>query len=204
MSQQTLILHGAVTHGHKDHTGALTKLMKAYPDARVAYHEDEEPFISGGAQYSNLKGDHWVFNFARKALPPSHFATNTSLLPGNEAVKLQGSSGDVASYITWLSKDFLQYIAVPGHTPGMVAFYHKPTKSVIAGDSFMHISAWFPFSIGLNVKPSNPAGPVTTNMTQTKESQQKLAAMSDATSYFSSHDANVGLSAESFRRFTSS
>lgn len=190
-----------MTHGHKDHTGALTKLLQAYPDAKVAYHEDEEPFISGGAQYSDLEGDHWVFNLARKALPPSHFATNTSLLPGKDAIKLQGPSGDVSTYVSWLSTGFLEYIAVPGHTPGMVALYHKPTKSVIAGDSFMHISAWFPFSKTLKVKPSNPAGPVTTNMKQTKESQQKLAGISDAATYFSSHDSQVGLSAESFRKF---
>lgn len=199
-----LATYCAVTHGHKDHTGALTRLLQAYPDVKVACHEDEEPFISGGAQYSDLEGDHWVYNLARKALPPSHFATNTSLLPSNEAIKLQGSSGDVSTYITWLPKDFLQYYAVPGHTPGMVAFYHKPTKSVVAGDSFMHISAWFPISNTRKITPGNPAGPVTQSLKRTKESQQKIAAIPDARTYFSSHDAHVGLSAESFREFVSS
>ena len=182
----------------------MTKLLKAYPDVRVVYHEDEEPFISGGAQYSDLQGDNWVFKLATKILPPTHFATNTSLLPSKDAIKLQGPHGDVSTYVTWLSKDFLQYYAVPGHSPGMVAFYHKPTRSLLAGDSFMHMSAWFPFSNTLNIVPKNPSGPVTQNLKHTKESQRKLAAISDATTYFSSHDSLVGASAESFSAFVSS
>lgn len=190
----------AVTHGHADHVGAIPQLLEMYPDVKVAYHEREEPFISGGAQYRDLEGDTWVFNLARKALPP----LNTTLVPSDEAIKLAGSSGDVASYIKWMPKDFLLYHAVPGHTPGMVAFYHKPTKSVIAADSFMHISAWFPFSNALKIEPGIPLRLGTQNLKQARESQKKLAAVSDATTYFASHDKLSGVSAESFRKFASS
>lgn len=190
----------AVTHGHADHVGALPKLLDAYPDVKVAYHKNEEPFISGGAQYTDLEGDTWVFNLARKALPP----LNTTLISSNEAIKLDGSSGDVAEYAKWMSKDILLYHAVPGHTPGMVAFYHKPTKSVVAADSFMQISAWFPFSNAMKIGPGIPLRLGTQSLSRAKESQQKLTRISDATTYFASHDSLVGASAESFKKFVSS
>ena len=190
----------AVTHGHADHVGALAKLIEAYPDADVVYHENEEPFISGGAQYTDLVGDNLPFNLARKVLP----AINSSLLPSSEAIKLQGSSGDVATYIKWMSKDILQYYAVPGHTPGMVAYYHKPTKSVIAADSFMHVSSWFPFTNSLRIEPGIPLRLGTQSLKRTKESQVKLAGIADATTYFASHDLLEGTSGESFRSFVSS
>lgn len=195
-SLKTILL----THGHADHVGALAKLIEAYPDADIVYHENEEPFISGGAQYTDLVGDNLPFNLARKVLP----AINSSLLPSSEAIKLQGSSGDVATYIKWMSKDILQYYAVPGHTPGMVAYYHKPTKSVIAADSFMHVSSWFPFTNSLRIEPGIPLRLGTQSLKRTKESQVKLAGIADATTYFASHDLLEGTSGESFRSFVSS
>lgn len=190
----------AVTHGHADHTGALLKLLEAYPDVKVAYHENEAAFISGGAQYNDLTGDHLVFNLAAKVLPK----VNSSVIPSSEAVLLEGRSGDVSTYVKWMSKDVLLYHAVPGHTPGMVAFYHKPTKSVIGADSFMHISSWFPFSNAIKVEPGIPLRLGTASLKNTKKSQEKLASISEATTYFASHDAHVGASAESFRKFVSS
>lgn len=113
---------------------------------------------------------------------------------------LKGESGDVASYADWMSKGVLQYYSVPGHTPGMMALYHQPTKSVIAADSFMHVSAIFPLSNTRFILPGVPLRMVSYNMTQVKESAQKLATINDATTYFASHDCLTGASAEAFRK----
>ena len=173
--------------------------MEAFPQAQVAFHELEEPWITGGAQYSQVEGDHAVYNFARKALPPQ----NTTLLPSREAIKLQGSSGDVASYVKWMSKDVLQYHHAPGHTAGLVAFYHTPTKSLIAADSFMHVSNYFPFSNAISVEPGIPLRLATPSLKIAKESMQKLAAIPKVETYFASHDSKAGASAQSFRTFVS-
>lgn len=37
----------AVSHHHPDHIGALPLLLAAYPDASVAFHEKEQPFLVG-------------------------------------------------------------------------------------------------------------------------------------------------------------
>jgi len=137
-------------------------------------------------------------SIAREAWP----LPNTTLTSSNEAIKLDGSSGDVAEYAKWMSKDILLYHAVPGHTPGMVAFYHKPTKSVIAADSLMQIS-WFPLSDASEIVPGIPLTLSTQSLSCAKESQHKLTKITDATTYFASHDSLVGVSAESFKNFVS-
>ena len=39
-----------LTHGHPDHSGALAALVKAYPGAQVVFHEEEAPYLLGGAR----------------------------------------------------------------------------------------------------------------------------------------------------------
>ena len=137
-------------------------------------------------------------SIAREAWP----LPNTTLTSSNEAIKLDGSFDDVAEYAKWMSKDILLYHAVPGHTPGMVAFYHKPTKSVIAADSLMQIS-WFPLSDASEIVPGIPLTLSTQSLSCAKASQHKLTKITDATTYFASHDSLVGVSAESFKNFVS-
>lgn len=71
-----------MTHAHGDHISALDQLKQAYPDAKVAYHELEAPYVTGGAQYSDLQGEHAAFNLLKKAIPP----INSTLLPPNEGM----------------------------------------------------------------------------------------------------------------------
>ena len=184
-----------MTHAHTDHTSGLGKVLEAYPGAQVAYHELETPYITGGAQYHNLQGDGALFNIFKKAAPP----VNTTLLPVGQGTVLKGDTGDVARYADWMSKGILQYFFVPGHAPGMLALYHKPTKSVIAADTFMHISTVFPLSNTRLIAPATFRA-FSYNLTQVRQSQLKLAAITDATTYFASHDCLAGTSAEAFRR----
>lgn len=36
-----------LTHGHPDHAGMLTTVAQAHPQAQIAFHEEEAPFILG-------------------------------------------------------------------------------------------------------------------------------------------------------------
>ena len=188
----------AVTHGHPDHTGALAKILDAYPNVKVAYHEQEEPYLSGGASYNNLPGDNLQFNILKRLFPP----VNSTLVPNSRSLLLKGQSGDasdVFTYANWLPKGVLEYHAVPGHTPGQVAFFHKPTGSVLAADSFVHLSAWWPFSSTKDVGLANPI--YSANAEMVKGSQQNLAVLPGIKTLFPSHDAGHGASAAAVKQY---
>lgn len=187
-----------VTHGHPDHTGVLGKVLDAYPNIKVAYHEQEAPFLSGGKSYGSLPGDNLWFNILKRMSP----AVNASLVPNSRELLLKGQAGDVSdafTYANWLPKGILEYHAVPGHTPGQVAFYHKPTGSVIAADAFVHISAWWPFSSVKDVSLSSPPFSVSAEMV--KGSQQNLAVLPGTNFFFPSHDGGNGVSAKTVKEF---
>ncbi len=43
-----------LTHGHIDHVGALPALKQAYPEAHVAFHTEESPYLTGQPQTAYL------------------------------------------------------------------------------------------------------------------------------------------------------
>jgi len=178
--------------------GALPKLLQAYPNISVAYHENEQPFLSGNGKYADLPGDNIQYNLMKRFIPQAC----STIVPNGRALLLKGQSGDVSDAFTsvlWLPKGILEYHAVPGHSPGQLAFFHKPTRSVVTGDAVVHTSAWFPFSAVRNICLKSPPGNFNTKLM--KESQQMLAALPGAEMFFPSHDANNGVSARALKQF---
>ena len=189
----------AVTHAHIDHTGVLSQVLDTYPNVKIAFHEQERPFLCGGQSYADLPGDNIQFKILKRLLPLS---SNSTIVPSSRSLLLKGQSGDVSdvfTYANWLPRGVLEYHAVPGHTPGQVAFYHKPTGSVIAADAFVQISAWWPFSSTKDVGLASPMFSV--NMEMVKGSQQNLAALPGTKTIFPSHDAGFGASAKAVKEF---
>ena len=58
-----------MTHSHPDHVGALPKLLQAYPNISVAYHESEQPLLSGKGKYADLPGDNIQYNLVKRFIP---------------------------------------------------------------------------------------------------------------------------------------
>lgn len=139
------------------------------------------------------------FNILKRFIFP---AVNSSMIPSSRSLLLKGQSGDVSdvfTYANWLPRGVLEYHAVPGHTPGQVAFYHKPTGSVIAADAFVHLSKWWPFSSTKDVGLGAPL--FSANVEMVKGSQQNLAVLPGTKTIFASHDAGNGASAKAFKEF---
>ena len=192
----------AVTHAHLDHTGALGKVLEAYPSVKVAFHTREEPYLVGGGHYADLDGDNAFFNTWKRIRPA--LAVNSTLVPASRALQFKEESGDVAdvfTYTNWLEKGVLTYHAVPVHTPGQVAFFHKPTGTVIAADSFTHLSSWWPLSNTKDLRPGIPFKLVTPSIELTKASQKNLADLSGTKAFFPSHDHGSGISAQEMKEY---
>lgn len=188
-----------VTHAHPDHTGALAKVLQAYPTIKVAFHEEEAPYLIGGAKYADLQSDNFMFNRVKPFL-----AINSTIVPEARVLQLKGQHGDVAdifTYSNWLPPDVLKYVAIPGHAPGQVAFFHKPTGSVIAADSILQMSSWWPLSSTKDIRPMDPPKFLTSNMELMKASQKNLADLQNAKTLFPTHDSATGISAQAFKEY---
>lgn len=186
----------AVTHGHVDHAGLLPWALDEFPDVSFAVHEAEVPFVTGGKQYQNLKGDTWTFALGKWYMP----AMNSSL-PVSRQIVLKGSSGDVANSVSWLSKGLLTFHHAPGHSPGQIFFVHHSTKSVITGDVITNMATSFPFSRKSNLKCDNPFAMPTHMWSDMKASQKILAGISGIETYFPSHDDGAGVPVAAFKAF---
>ena len=189
----------AVTHAHPDHTGCLAKVMQAYPNIKVAFHENEDPYLVSGGQYKTLDGDTVWFNAVK-----SFQTINSTLVPESRALRLKGQRGDVAdifTYSNWLPKGVLEYVAVPGHAPGQVAFFHKPSGSVVTGDAFVQLSSWWPISSTKDIRVGDPFTMVTNSVELMKASQKNLADLEGAKTFFPSHDSATGISAQTVKEY---
>lgn len=98
-----------VTHGHIDHAGAVATLAASAGVPVEGPHEGDRFWIEGMAQQSRMFGFPAVTTFE-----PDRWL--------NEGDKV--TFGDVE----------LEVLHCPGHTPGHVVFYHRPSRLMQVGD----------------------------------------------------------------------
>jgi glyoxylase-like metal-dependent hydrolase (beta-lactamase superfamily II) len=100
-----------LTHGHPDHVGAITSLLKAHP-VPVHAHRLEIPYLEGDMPYK-----------AGKKVTQSMQKGGSQALRENEHGVIQ-PVGSLTPYHT------------PGHSPGHVVYYHQEDRVMLAGDLF--------------------------------------------------------------------
>ena len=184
----------AVTHWHSDHTGCLQQVVQAFPDAAVGMHELDAPYIVGGADVRALKGDNLANLVMRHLLP----LPNSTAYPESKTLLLKGSAGDVAdlfTYSNWLPKGILQFLHLPGHSPGQVAFVHQPSSSVLTADSVVNINA-----LSGHAHLARPLAGSSLNLSAVGESIKTLADI-DAQHFFPSHDNATGVTGKQLKMF---
>lgn len=96
-----------LTHGHPDHVGAVTSILKKY-DVPVYIGNLEIKYATGEIKYLDKK--------KKKVFLDKKFLTPINLF--------DDSSSDISAYHT------------PGHTPGHLVYYHNKDKVLIGGDLF--------------------------------------------------------------------
>jgi len=126
-----------ITHQDLDHIGSLPDICKQFSgQVEVMASAIEKPFIEGKQQLLKLSAN--VINQAVASLPPQvpeqireafrktlenppHGAVDTIIAP-HEHLAIGGG---------------MEVIDSSGHTPGHISLYHKPSRTLIAGDALI-------------------------------------------------------------------
>jgi glyoxylase-like metal-dependent hydrolase (beta-lactamase superfamily II) len=98
-----------LTHAHIDHAGAVGPLSRAYDIPIEGPHKEDKFWIDSLPMQSQMFG----FPQAESFEPNRWLEQGDTVSVGNEILEVRHC---------------------PGHTPGHVVFYHRPSKLVIVGD----------------------------------------------------------------------
>ncbi len=147
-----------LTHGHLDHVGASVVLKNKYNVEIVGPHKDEQFWFDALPMQCQMFG----FPIMEPFLP------DTWLEEGDKVA---------------VGKIDLSVFLCPGHTPGHVVFYNKPSSSVFVGDVL------FQGSIGRTDFPKGD-GPTLLNSIR-----EKLFTLPDETVVLSGHgnETTIGI-----------
>jgi glyoxylase-like metal-dependent hydrolase (beta-lactamase superfamily II) len=126
-----------ITHQDIDHIGSLPSILKdTMQSIEVLANEVEKPYIEGvkhlmkitpeaianaGANLPESMPIEWREAFIAILKKPPHAPVDTIVTDGEELPYCGGIS----------------VINTPGHTPGHISLYHKPSKTLIAADAMI-------------------------------------------------------------------
>ena len=176
-----VLTHILITHGHLDHVAALPALLELYPSCRVRAHENEATFITDGTSYSQVNGDHFVFQITK------YLAQNTAVRVPKDRLDPVKESERIGNVI--------ECVETHGHTPGSMSYLHIASKSFMTGDAVMFYNAF-------NKKcPQCQMLRFSTGFWQkAKQSIHKMIQM-DINRYYPAHDQADGVTKEQLEAF---
>jgi glyoxylase-like metal-dependent hydrolase (beta-lactamase superfamily II) len=155
-----------LTHGHFDHVGALTPLLRVW-DVPVYAHPLELPYLTGRADYP--PPDPTVGGGLMARLSPVFpekgidLGTRVQPLPAN---------GAVPGAPEW------RWIHTPGHAPGHVSLFRSRDRVLLAGDAVTTTRQESAFSVMTQREELNgPPAYFTIDWTQAHRSVSTLAAL---------------------------
>lgn len=154
-----------LTHAHPDHIGALPTL-RARSGGQIITSETEKPITEG-------------------KIPVPRPGGRTGGYVKGITVDQAVSEGDVIPALGGL-----RVVAVPGHSPGQIAFYQPERKLLIMGDTMMHV-------FGLRL----PMAMATPDMDEAKRSIKKVAALDVDIACFGHGQPIIGGASAQIRAF---
>ena len=120
-----------VTHWHNDHAAGAAELAEA-SGAPVYYHATEAPHLTRVKAFAGVRGA------ISSLVPETGPLVLIKGLLGNAPQRAVKASRFVAD--DDILFDEFEVIETPGHTGGHVSYYHRPSKSLFAGDALAVIS----------------------------------------------------------------
>jgi glyoxylase-like metal-dependent hydrolase (beta-lactamase superfamily II) len=107
-----------LTHGHFDHTGGLAALAAAYPEAVIAIHREDAPYLGAKAQAALDRDLRYI------GISPDMAGINGQPLPDPGRLLEEGDS--IGPF---------QVLHLPGHSPGSAGFLDSKHKVLFSGDT---------------------------------------------------------------------
>lgn len=159
-----------LTHGHFDHVGSIVHLLEEWR-APVFAHPMEFPFLTGKQAYPEPDTTVEGGMLAKISSLYPHQAINIT-----EALQELPSDGSVPFLASW------QWIHVPGHSPGQVAFFRERDRVLISADAFVTVKQDSMYKV--LIQKEEVCGPpvyLTTDWDNAYASVQRLAALDPQT-----------------------
>lgn len=148
-----------LTHSHDDHAGGAAKVIELAGSPQVMAHEEDKRFFESGTNpprdLSYFAGKFFRF------MPEGGFTPFkiSSALTDGEILPIAGG---------------IQVVHTPGHTPGHISLLHRPSETLITGDSV--------FNFGFKLAWSLSA--FCTSFNQSKETALRFLDLDFATAAF--------------------
>jgi glyoxylase-like metal-dependent hydrolase (beta-lactamase superfamily II) len=155
-----------LTHGHFDHVGALSTLVKEW-QVPVYAHYLEVPYLTGKSPYPP----------ADPTVGGGMMATISWVYPEGpidigEHVRTLPADGSIPGLSEW------RFIHTPGHAPGHISLFRESDRVLIAGDAFVTTKAESAIYALSHMKYlSGPPKYFTCNWASAKQSVLKLAGL---------------------------
>jgi glyoxylase-like metal-dependent hydrolase (beta-lactamase superfamily II) len=155
-----------LTHGHFDHVGSIVDLILEW-NVPVYAHPMEFPFLTGEQAYPEPD----------TSVEGGMLAKISSYYPNEpiniqEALQMLPPDGTVPNLPGW------EWIHVPGHSPGQVAFFRKEDRLLISGDAFVTVQQDSMYKVLVQKKElCGPPVYLTTNWEEAYQSVKRLAGL---------------------------
>jgi glyoxylase-like metal-dependent hydrolase (beta-lactamase superfamily II) len=155
-----------LTHGHFDHVGALPELAEKW-DVPIYAHEAEHPYLDGRASYPAPD----------PTVGGGMMAAMASLYPRGPIdvrgwLKPLPATREVPHMPGW------RWVHAPGHTPGQVALWREPDRTLIAADAFITTAQESAYAVAFQ-RPELHGPPMyyTQDWDAARETVRRLAAL---------------------------
>ena len=131
------LLNIVLTHQDIDHIGSVSGLLKLVSHKiNVLSHPLEKPYIEGDKRLLKFSAE--VIAQIVEALPrewPEERRAAFKFALENPPKAQVDHTLSASEEMTWYGG--IVVIDTPGHTPGHISLYHKPSKTLVAGDCMM-------------------------------------------------------------------
>ncbi|MCL2014975.1 MAG: MBL fold metallo-hydrolase [Defluviitaleaceae bacterium] len=124
------LTHLIITHQDWDHVGCIAELQKIAPKMQIYAHSDELEYLDGTTnpiKLANMLAKYETLDDGGK-----DFCNMWKNFYANQKI---GKITAVADKETWEICGGIEFVHVPGHTPGHIAPYLQASKILVCGDA---------------------------------------------------------------------